>query len=88
MRFLDEFSFEFTGCERNGVEQENPSQLTLEALQAYAEDHGCDACAGLGYTDACMNCAGSGSVSYTHLLHSVDERRGHCGRAVFIVYST
>ena len=60
VRFLNEFSFEFTGCERNGVEQENPSQLTLEALQAYAEDHGCDACAGLGYTDACMNCAGSG----------------------------
>ena len=48
VRFLNEFSFEFTGCERNGVEQENPSQLTLEALQAYAEDHSCDACAGLG----------------------------------------
>ena len=60
VRFTSEFSFEFVACQRDGQEQENPSQLTLEALQAYAQSHRCDVCAGLGYTDACMNCAGSG----------------------------
>ena len=62
VRFTSEFSFEFVTCQRDGREQENPSQLTLEALQAYAQDHRCAACGGLGYTDACMNCAGSGSA--------------------------
>ena len=60
VRFTSEFSFEFVSCQRNGRELENSSQLTLEALQTYAQNHRCDACAGLGYTDACMNCAGSG----------------------------
>ena len=60
VRFTSEFSFAFVACELGGEEQENPSQLVLEALQAYAQNHRCAACGGLGSTDACMNCAGSG----------------------------
>ena len=34
--------------------------LLYTSLGAYQQGHRCDACAGLGYTDACLNCAGTG----------------------------
>ena len=77
VRFTSEFSFEFVSCQRNGRELENPSQLTLEALQTYAQNHRCDACGGSGlylckacrgfgvmtsdYTRACPFCDGTGA---------------------------
>ena len=36
------------------------AKMGEDDLLIITADHGCDPCAGLGYTDACMNCAGSG----------------------------
>lgn len=63
VRFTGEFTFEIVDGTRNGETMPNPSQLLLDALGAYQQSHRCDACAGLGYTDACLNCAGTGLPS-------------------------
>ena len=60
VRFTGEFTFEIVDGTRNGETMPNPSQFLLDALGAYQQSHRCDACAGLGYTDACLNCAGTG----------------------------
>ncbi len=60
VRFDSYFSFSLERGELNGRVLDNPSQPLLEALQAYYDSHICAKCAGLGYVDACLNCAGSG----------------------------
>lgn len=62
VRFTSYFSFEIEQGLYNGDALDNPSQWLVEILKDYQSNHQCSACEGLGYTDACLNCSGSGSA--------------------------